>query len=233
MSRTRWFQTAGGILLALGMGACSDPGGPESENDVIELADVAEVAGEAAAADVAMVLEMPDPAREGSRTVERSVTFFDAGGVPQTAYDPITTASAHIAVSVHGELERPDWSAQVSREWEITLTGLSGTEASRTVNGAGQGSFHGTRQSDDGERSYTLVHEATLTDVVVPVAAPRWPLSGTLTRHFEVTRTGPRGEATRTRTVTVTFDGTREARLEADGVRFILDLVTGLTRRRD
>ena len=233
MSRTRWYSTVAGILLALTVGACSDPGGPESEDDAVELADVAEVAGDAAATDVGMVLELADPAREGSRTVERSVTFFDAGGAPQTAYDPVTTASAHIEVSIHGELERPDWSAQVSRQWEITLTGLSGTEATRTVNGTGHGSFQGTRQSDDGERTYTLTHEATLTDVVIPVAAPRWPLSGTLTRHFEVTRTGPRGEVTRSRTVTVTFDGTREARLEADGVRFILDLVTGLTRRRD
>ena len=31
----------------------------------------------------------------------------------------------------------------------------------------------------------------------------------------------------------VSFDGMRAARIEADRVRFILDLVTGLTRRHD
>ena len=108
-----------------------------------------------------------------------------------------------------------------------------GTEEFRTVNGAGHGSFVGSRQSADGERTYELVHEGTLTDVVISAAAARWPLSGTLTRRFEVTRTGPRGEVTRTRTVTITFDGTPVARLDADGLRFILDLVTGLTRRAD
>jgi len=52
--------------------------------------------------------------REGL-TVTRTCVFKDASGTVQGAFDPVTTASAEIRVTVDGTVVRENWEAEVSR----------------------------------------------------------------------------------------------------------------------
>jgi hypothetical protein len=63
--------------------------------------------------------------------------------------------------------------------------------------------------------------------VPVPGSESPWPLSGTITRHWVITITnGPNGDATRERTVVVTFNGTQFATITVNGETSELDLGT-------
>ncbi len=84
--------------------------------------------------------------REGSRTA----TFYDADGNEQDVYDEATTASIHIIMEMSRELERRNWTADVMREREMTVTDLVGDETTRTVNGSGSEAVTRSRHSDTG-----------------------------------------------------------------------------------
>ena len=174
------------------------------------------------------------PGRHAELTVERIVTFRDAGGATQSAYDALLTASIDLDVTVSGTIDRGPWDATIERTRELTITGLAGTETTRTVNGSGTESVEGSRHvgnsGNGGEnngtaRSYTLDAIVDIDDVVMPVrgegVAP-WPLSGTITRVFTITPTN--GGEPVTRTVVVTFNGTANVPATVDGESFTLNL---------
>ena len=62
----------------------------------------------------------------GSATGTRSVTFFDADGHEQAAYDSLTTASIHVVLEIGGNVSRGGWSGSLTRTRDMTITGLAG-----------------------------------------------------------------------------------------------------------
>lgn len=161
------------------------------------------------------------------RTMSRSYAFADAAGNAQSAYDATTTESANFRSTMSGAVARDDWSATVSHDRDMTVSGLSGAETSHTINGTGSSAQIRSRHTDAGDRTYSMSSVATFTNVVVPFPRTRgaWPVSGTITRTITATRDG---DATaHTRTTTTTFNGTRFATLTVGERTFSLDLATG------
>lgn len=177
----------------------------------------------------------PPVTRQGGLTVSRTITLLDANGQAQQAYDSITTASIHVVATVSGDVDNGPWTATVSRSRDFTVTGLAGTETSRTVNGSGSEQVTRVRATSGGEtRSYELSGTVQVTNVVIPVRAPGvtpWPTSGTIVRTFTVT---PANGTPHTRTVTITFDGTASATATVNGGdTFTLDLANRRAIRRN
>jgi hypothetical protein len=219
------------MALALAGAACGESTGPEALDDALAW-DMAILAGDATLEDVALwsVPFGPGPSPIGSElTATREVTFFDANGDEQNAYDSLTTASIHVFHAVEGEVSRDAWTVTVARERDKTVTGLLGTETHRTWNGTG--SEHVTRTGvtlAGEERSYEAEGEFIYDDVVVPIpgSVPRYPVSGTVTRSLTVTITDSEGTRTKTFDVVITFDGDSTATAVVNGVSREIDLTT-------
>ncbi len=166
--------------------------------------------------------------------VVRAITFLDSGGATESAFDALLTASIHVVADVSGDRTHGAWTATVARHRDFTISGLAGTETSRTVNGTGSETVSSSRVTASSEtRSYTLTGSGTATNVVMPVRSADggngWPTSGTITRTFTVTVTsGPNTGKTTTRTVTITFNGTSTPTGSVNGTPFTIDL-TGHT----
>lgn len=164
----------------------------------------------------------------GTTTGTRSVTFFDAQGNVQQAYDSLTTASIHFVLDIQGDVEREGWSGSVSRTRDMTVTGLAGVETTRTFNGTGSEKVERSRTLDDGsEASYDMEGSFTHENLVVPVpgSSPKYPLSGTITRHLSVAVVnGPKGDFTKDVTVVITFDGDSTATAVVNGETYEIDL---------
>ena len=163
-------------------------------------------------------------------TVVRTCTFKDAAGATQNGYDATTTASVAIHAVITGKIERENWSAEVERIRDLTVTGLAGSETSRTWNGTGTGKSTRSRHKEGTEtRTYDVSCSSTRTNVVVnlPRAENRWPVSGTINRICTITITGgPNDGKTVERNVTITFNGTQLVPMTVNGKAFVLDLKT-------
>jgi hypothetical protein len=170
----------------------------------------------------------PDTLRNGLH-VTRVVTLLNAAGGTMSAYDSLLTASIHIVADISGDRTHGPWSATVARHHDITVTGLAGTETSRTFNGSGNETVSQSRVlRNDSTRSYTITGTSTITNVVMPVRSTDggngWPTSGTITRTMTVTLTsGPNAGKTETKTMTITFDGTSTPSGSIDGHTFTID----------
>ena len=164
----------------------------------------------------------------GSFSGTREVTFYDEAGMEMDYYDALETESILIDHEIEGEAMRDGWSATIYRARMKTVSGLAGEETERTWNGTGESEITRSRHLDDGtERSYEMEGSVEYEDVVVPVPGsdPRYPLSGTIRRSFEVTRTGPDGETTtRSIEVVITFDGSETAIMTVNGEEREIDL---------
>lgn len=173
----------------------------------------------------------------GPWTSGRRYQFLDAQGRAQPGYDAVATAAATFDWTVRGTFDRGRWDGTSERRRSVTFSGLAGTETQVTMNGTGTDARNRTRFARPGapggsasaERSYEMSATLRIENVVVPVPrlATGWPTSGTITRTFTGTRTGPGGTRTVERTAVVTFDGTSTASLVVNGRRFTLDLATG------
>lgn len=172
----------------------------------------------------------PDHSRNGM-TISRSFQLLNAAGEPQSAHDPVTTASANFVTTIAGSLVRENFSATFSRQRNITVSGLEGNETTHILNGTGATSSTRSRHSDDGpERAYSMSATTSIVNVVVPFphAPEAWPLSGSIIRQISVSRDGDGFQArTRSRTVTVTFNGTQFVPLVVGDRTLTLDLATG------
>lgn len=164
----------------------------------------------------------------GALSGTQSVTFYDASGQVQPAYDSLTTARIHYALDVEGEVKRGAWSGSVSRTRDMVVSGLLGVEANRIFNGTGSESVLRSRTLDDGSAAtFDMAGTFIYDDVVIPVPGsdPRYPLSGSVTRTLKVeVVNGPRGDRTRDVTVIVTFDGDNTATVVVNGESFEIDL---------
>jgi hypothetical protein len=164
----------------------------------------------------------------GGLGITRVITFLDAGGGDQTAYDPLLTASIHVVADVTGERTHGPWSATIDRHRDFTITGLADVETTRTVNGTGNETVSNSRDTRN-PRAYDMTCSSVVTDVVLPVRAADgtngWPISGTVTRTctINVTAGGNAGKTT-TRTITITFNGTSSVTAVSNGVTFTIDL---------
>lgn len=174
---------------------------------------------------LAVLRFMCPPRVAGGLTVNRSITFFDAGGAAQSAFDSLLTASMHIDVDVAGTITHDSWQSDVARHRHFIVTGLAGVETSRTWNGAGSDTLTRTVVRDTVTREFTVTINTTLTDVVVPVQGGRHPTSGSATQVVTMTETsGDQPGKTFTFTATYTFDGTVRIPFLFGGRHFHLDL---------
>ncbi len=169
------------------------------------------------------------PTTRNGLNITRTVEFKDTAGATQSAYDAALTASIHVTSTVSGDVTHGPWSATIARHRDFMITGLAGTETTRTVNGTGSETVSRSRVTATNEtRTYDLTGSSTVTDVVVPVRGDGidpWPLSGTIHRTYTVTRTsGANPGQTVTRTVVITFNGTATPTATVNGEPFTLDL---------
>ncbi len=172
----------------------------------------------------------------GPFTATRSYAYADAAGGAQSAYSESLTAAANFKWSLNGTITREKWTGSMSRDRDITLSGLLGANNTVTVNGTGTAEKMRTTflRDTDGPngltRSYNMESALVIKNVVT--AAVRlpdaWPTSGTITRDFKVTRTdATAGTTVTTRNSVVTFNGTQFVDLTVNGTAFTLDLGTG------
>ncbi len=169
----------------------------------------------------------PAFARDGF-SFTREITFYDADGNVQERYDSLTTASIRIVVDAEGYVERANWSAEVERHRDMTVSGLEGMETQRTWDGTAEGSVFRSRHVDDeAVRTYDMEMDAVIESVVIPFPREEgsWPLSGTITRNVKV-KVMVDDEVVREveKTVVVTFNGTQFAEMTVDGETFTIDL---------
>lgn len=256
MKRTnRLIHTLALVGVAATLAACDDSTGLEDFDDAMVL-DAAILAADATVEEVTMWGEtlgfglspaaaqsqydtqsgsaaMGRPGGRGDWSGEfsgtRSRTCYDEQEVEQEECDRLTTESMHLIRDIEGMIERDNFSAEISRERDMWVTGLLGEETHRTWNGEGSSLTSRTGVLESGtERSHTVEGEFTFEDVVVPIPGSdnRWPISGTITRTMTVTRTN--GDFTETRTVeiVVTFDGTEIATAVINGEAMEIDLST-------
>ena len=231
------------VAALVSMSGCENAIAPEvQELDDEVTAAAALVAADAALEDLAAMNDALPSALLGSPGLDgplmgprsdlvrsRTVSFFDAAGGEQDRFDRLTTASVHSVMSLQGEISRAGYSASVTRSRDMWVTGLEGEEAERTWDGDGTATHARSRVTDDlgTTRSYEMAADASIDAVVRAVDrhAQPWPLSGSITRHVQVTIVnGPHGDETRSRTAILTFNGTQFATLEVDGVVFEVDL---------
>ena len=79
---------------------------------------------------------------EGRSGLESTVriTFLDAAGGIQDAYDEELTASVELSSSAEGSLEGGRFTGSISRSRDMTVSGLLGPETERIWNGTSEGS---------------------------------------------------------------------------------------------
>jgi hypothetical protein len=252
MTKTKTFGLAMAATLALG--ACAEDGtGPDLLDQALTL-NAALMAADATLEDVTLArtpfsfgltaasgMGRPmgpgggfagrpggDMGIGGALTGTRSVTFYDAAGRVQTAYDSLTTARIHFVLDIKGDVERGGWSGSVSRTRDMTVTGLAGVETARTFNGTGSESVERSRTLDDGsEATFDIEGSFVHANLVVPApgAEKKYPLSGKITRTMSVkVVNGPKGDVTHSVTVVITFDGDNTATAVVNGETLEIDL---------
>ncbi len=172
----------------------------------------------------------------GPFTTTRSYAYADAAGVAQSAYSGSLTAAVNFKWSLNGTITREKWTGSMSRNRDITLSGLLGANNTVTVNGTGSAEKMRTTFLRDSAgpngltRTYNMESSLAIRNVVTPaISLPdAWPTSGTITRDYTVTRTdATAGTTVTTRNSVVTFNGTQFVNLTVNGTAFTLDLATG------
>ena len=239
-------KITGVLAIAAFVSACTALSGPDAFDDDF-LLDMAVIAADATLADfstwsLAFAFQprsAPDiagagiPGKPGGRhgpghplSGTRSAKFFDADGNEQAEYDSLTTERIEHESDVSGEVGRQGWTAQIARTRSITVTGLSGEETHRTRNGDGTEEVTKSRHTDEGTRAYHMTGEFTYNDVVVPIPGsdPRYPISGTVTRKVNASRTNGDETKTRSADITITFDGDETATIVVNGKEREIDL---------
>lgn len=166
----------------------------------------------------------------------RSYAYLDSAAKGQRGYSATTTAAANFKWSLSGQITKERWSGSMSRERDITISGLLGTNTTVIVNGTGSAERQRTRFLRDSAgpngltREYSMEATVAVANVITPaIRMPdAWPASGTITRNYSVTRIdATNGNTVTTRNSVVTFNGTQFARLVVNGKAYTLDLATG------
>jgi len=164
---------------------------------------------------------------EGSKSFSRTVTFYDENGIEQPSHDPELTASMHVVSALEREVAHTFWSAAITRDRDMMITGLLGAETQRTWNGTSAGTVDRSRHPDGGAvKTYDMTSSAVINDVVkgVPRSQYKYPLSGSITRtiHAVIVKDGV--EEVRDVVSTITFDGDNTATMTVDGESWEVNL---------
>ncbi len=166
----------------------------------------------------------------GGLDFQATIAFYDASGATETAYDSTATDSVRIAGDLTGSVTLGDWSATIARHRTFVVTGLAGTETSRTWNGSGGDTLTSTLTDSTGAtHQSSIAGSVNAHAVVVPVGTgSQWPTSGTVTGQLTVTSTsGSDNGKTYQLNGTITFNGTSEVPLTINQTTFIVNLATG------
>lgn len=165
-------------------------------------------------------------------TLTRSFAFYDVAGVIQDRFDATTTASINFQNSISGTVTHDGGTGTISRQRDMTLSGLAGAETQRTWNGTGTGTRNFTHTGDRGTRTYAETSNDTTSAVVfnVPRADNPWPQSGTVVHNMTATATvegtDHSGSRTFSRRAVVTFNGTANVPLQVGTRSCTLNLET-------
>ena len=117
----------------------------------------------------------PDVTASGI-TLTRSFTLLSASGTPQSQFDPAATAAVHTNSTMAGTITSGGSAITLDGEDEFTLSGiLTGVH---TLNGTSLTHMSGTYTGSP--TPFTLTVGSTITDLVLPTAAEKWPKSGTI-----------------------------------------------------
>ena len=186
--------------------------------------------------------------------VTRSVTWLDAAGATQAAYDSLLTATATFVLDIN----RSDSLGSHVEHRTMTATGLVGNETTRTWNGSatlnhagagrfrplgpgmgpqGMGGGHGPGGMGAGPGggpfggnppAFVAVAETTTVNNVVlpqPAAQGSYPQGGTINTRSNILVVSAAGDTTReARVITVAFDGTSTAQITVNGETRAVDL---------
>ncbi len=172
-------------------------------------------------------------ATTGTLTWTRTVTFYDANGAVMPKYNDTTTASINYQLTESGVRVVDNGADTLSRNRNMTVSGLLGHETSRTWNGTSARTDGGYRTDTTKTRTYHVSDNATFANIVVdlPRVDHPFPMSGTVTRNVSgtgaVTKDGVTKTFTLNKTVTITFNGTRYVPMMVGTTAYTLDLVTG------
>jgi len=230
---------------AIGVTACTEATTPNLISDAQVNADVAASSGDAIATDVAGLIAneafagMPSApvdlfASPPGVTETRSRTCFDAQDVQQAQCDAQTTAKVVLHWTLDGGRAGDHFSASIHRVRDLTITGLAGTETSRTHNGVGTSNDTTTFTGERGTRTSAESAIDSVNNIVfnLPHATNPWPVSGSVVRRLtlHITVEGDNVSETRdvSRRVEVTFpaDAQGNVTINVNGKTCTLNLVT-------
>ena len=227
---------AAALVALAALAACDGDATAPGVDDALLNDDVALLAADAVQEDLAVMntvfplggAGVPSASSVLDYTRSRTVTYFDADGNEQSAYDALTTAAIHTVLEVSGDVTRDGFEAAVERKRDMWVTGLEGEESERTWNGTGSDEKSRARVLASGDtRTYDLAGTLTVTDVVrgVPRIDNPWPLSGTITRNLTIEVVDPvHGDRTVEREVIITFNGTQVVTMTVNGEAYEVDL---------
>ena len=197
--------------------------------------------------------ERPDCPEEGQRfrcppqdrdgvTVTHEVTFLDAGGGAQAAFDEATTDQVIFHMSMSGTGAPPSGrpgrgfrggeagivplEANMDRERHLTASGLAGDNDVVVWNGTGRSESTHTFEVDGTQWTRSIGAQSTVTNVTMPYPRTEdaWPLSGSITQHVSFTGAGPAGDEVGEIDAVVTFNGTQYATVTVNGETLEIDL---------
>ena len=230
---------------ALGLAACSDTATtPSLISDAQVSADIAASSGDAIAGDIAGLIAnevfagMPSapvgPLPSPMVNETRSRTCFDAQDVQQATCDAQTTAKVVLHWTLDGSRAGDHFTAAIHRVRDLTISGLLGTETSRTHDGVGTSNDTTTFTGAEITRTAAESSIDSVRAIVfnLPHATNPWPVSGSIVRRVtaHITVTSPTRNETRdvNRRVEVTFpaDAQGNVTINVNGKTCTLNLVT-------
>ena len=155
--------------------------------------------------------------QRGGLTISTVYTIKDAAGATQTKIDDATTASVTTVTTVKGTTTRGrngEVTATIENTSTRTVTGMDAASANRTVNGESKSKEVSSGTNREGAK-FTSTREATdvTTNLIIPngTGAPSFPKSGTVTRTMKVTVVIDGKSTTKSRSETITYNGSATA----------------------
>lgn len=260
MNVTRTLRAACAGLAALALAACSDATQPALISDAELTADLVTSAGDAIADQVGELVnteifaglggaapQTSPPGFPPGVTVNRSRTCYDAADQPQAQCDDQTTSYIVFMLTMDGSFSRSVTGPRgsftldrtIHRDHNLTISGLLGTETSRTHEGHGASSdtTEFTATGNEGGSMSRTLKESALDSVQaivfnLPRATNPWPVSGSIVRRMTGEATITNGTRTETRSfdrrVVVTFpaDAQGNVQIQINAQVCTLNLVT-------
>ncbi|MBA4073006.1 MAG: hypothetical protein C0497_14400 [Gemmatimonas sp.] len=156
------------------------------------------------------------PVVERGLTVTRSVAWSDAAGVPQSAFDSVTTNTINTVVAVSGSITRRDSATStIAHRSDRTISGLAKGSTRRTVNGIAAGQEVTVGKDNTGTFSATRAAADTVRGIIVPVSGTgrTYPTAGTIIRVMNVSVLRASGTTTSVHREVITYDGTATAKM--------------------